>query len=249
MITIPIVCCSKGRSHQVFTMDNLPHERVTLVVPWGEGQAYAHTYPNASVVETPRSINNLSKTRQYVLHNFPNVFMIDDDVKSVVRNWENDPKHSRVDSPDTVYDVIQQVGNMALDMGAYMFSFESIRNPLQFISHEPFKMSGYMNASYTGFLAGHGLEYDPDLWEGEDHYMSLLNAYVHRYCLIDCRYSFHTYKNWELAGGLSGIRTQQNMEKSTIILRKKFGEAVIPKLPSKLKGKVIKGERSLRFPF
>ena len=247
---IKIICPSKGRSNNVRTLRLIPN--LTLVVPEGEVEAYRANYPDVEVLGTPKHVRGITPTRQWILETFKDtdVFMIDDDVTHVRRNFafgKDDP--TTIEDVEVIEEIINQTAFITKEIGAKVFSFSKIRNPLEYNAFEPIVHTGYMNASFCGFIKGHGLEYDLNLTEGEDHYMSCLCIYKHRYCLIDNRYSFVTDGNFTAIGGCNDYRTRESMIKNTLYLRKKFGDVIVYKEPTKLKQNVNIGERSLKFPY
>lgn len=245
---INIVCPSKGRSNNVKTLCIIPD--LILVVPENEVELYSKNYPSVQVIGTPKHVKGITPTRQWILENFENVFMIDDDITKVRKNYAfGENESSTVDDPATIKEIIHETANITKDIGAKVFSFSKIRNPLEYDSFEPIVHTGYMNASFCGFLEGHGLSYDLNMNEGEDHYISCLNMYKHRYCLIDNRYSFITEDNFKAIGGCNDYRTRESMIKNTLYLRQKFGECITYKEPTALKKNVNIGERSLKFPY
>lgn len=244
---IAICCPSKGRADFVKTTALIPS--IKLIVPGSEEEDYKRENPNTEVIGTPPEVRGITKTRQWILDNFEEVFMIDDDVTKVQKNFENDSSQAFVTEVDKIVEIINETVYITREIGAYVFSFSKTTNPLTYTGHEPFCHTGYMNASYCGFLKGHGLSYDLSMNEGEDHYISCLNMYKHRYCLIDERYSFITDGNFKAKGGCNGQRTRESMIQNTMHLREIFGEAIICKEPTAVKKNVNIGERSLRFPY
>ena len=149
---------------------------------------------------------------------------------------------------DEIYDIIVRLYEMAKMSGAYLFGFGKERNPLMYHSHKPFQFNGYVNSSHFGVCEGHNLEYNLDMNEGEDHWLSCYNAYKHRFCLIDTRYSFFTKDNFMAQGGCNDYRTVEDMKKNTIILRQHFGDVIRLKYASHTRKNVNKGERSINIP-
>lgn len=247
--TIKIVCPSKGRADNVRTLKLIP--TLVLVVPHDEAEDYRKNYPDTEVLATPERIKGITPTRQWILEQYAeeDVFMIDDDVTSVRRNFVFGDQEISVTDPETIHDIIETTTGIARLEGAKVFSFSKIRNPLEYNAFAPIVHTGYMNASFCGFLKGHGLSYDLAMSEGEDHYMSCLTVFKHRYCLIDNRYSFITDGNFTAVGGCNGYRTRNSMLANTLYLRKKFGEVVALKGFTKTKKSVNFGERTLKFPF
>lgn len=244
---IRVVCPSKGRSGNVKTLKLIPD--LVLVVPHDEAEDYRANHPDTEVVATPEYVKGITPTRQWILDEFGECFMIDDDVSNMKRNFVVDSDKSHVTDPAMVRDIIETTTGIARQIGAKVFSFSKVRNPLEYDVFAPIVHTGYMNASFCGFLEGHGLRYDLSMVEGEDHYISCLTVFKHRYCLIDNRYSFITDGNFKSIGGCNGYRTRKDMLKNTMYLRQKFGEAVTLKSATKSKKSVNLGERTLRFPY
>lgn len=248
MSKISIVCPSKGRCDNVRTLSFIPN--LILVVPHNEVEDYKEHYPDTEVIGTPENIRGITPTRQWILDKFDEVFMIDDDVMQVRKNYVfGKDVEPMIDDPEMIEEIINDTAYITKEIGAKVFSFSKIRNPLEYISFKPIVHTGYMNASFCGFIKDHGLSYDLNLNEGEDHYISCLNMYKHRYCLIDNRYSFITDKNFAAIGGCNDYRTRESMIKNTMYLREKFGEAIAYKEPTRLKKNVNVGERTVKFPY
>jgi len=244
---IRVVCPSKGRCDNVRTLKFIPD--LVLVVPFNEVDAYRENYPDTEVFGTPEYVKGITPTRQWILDEFGECFMIDDDVTDVRRNFVVDNDKAHISDPEVVRDIIENTTNIARQIGAKVFSFSKVRNPLEYDVFAPIEHTGYMNASFCGFLEGHNLRYDLSMVEGEDHYISCLTIFKHRYCLIDNRYSFITDGNFKALGGCNDYRTRKDMLKNTMYLRQKFGEVVTMKGATKSKKNVNLGERTLRFPY
>lgn len=245
---IKVVCPSKGRSDNVRTLKLIPN--LTIIVPHDEVDAYKANYPDTEVIGTPKGVKGITPTRQWILDHFEECFMIDDDVTDVRKNYAFGKEESaHIDDVDTIEEIINDTAFIAKEIGAKVFSFSKIRNPLEYDSFHPIVHTGYMNASFCGFLKGHGLSYDMNLSEGEDHYISCMTIFMHRYCLIDNRYSFITDGNFTAIGGCNDYRTRESMKKNTIYLKKLFGDCIVAKEPTALKQNVNIGERSLHFPY
>ncbi len=248
-MSIKILCPSKGRSNNVRTLALIPS--LELVVPAGEVEEYQKNYPNVVVHGTPKHVKGITPTRQWILEEFKDfdVFMIDDDVVSVRKNYFYGEGESSINDTETIFELIREAFDVCRQIGSKIFSFSKIRNPFEYNSFAPIAHTGYMNASFCGFLSGHGLDYDLSMSEGEDHYISCLTIYKYRYCMIDNRFSFVTDGNFTAIGGCNDYRTRESMIKNTLYLRQKFGEVIQYKEPTVLKQNVNIGERSLKFPY
>lgn len=244
---VRIVTPSKGRAANVLTKKLV--EDLILVVPEREVAEYEKHNPECQVIAEPKHVRGITASRQFIIDTFENVFMIDDDIVSIRRNWVEKGEEYQVTDPDEVRDVIQRAADIADDLNAKMFGFANLRDPLHYVSHSPVSFTGYLNASYTGYLDGHNLAYDVSYPEGEDHYMSCLNVYRNRYMFIDHRYSFVTQGNFSAEGGCNLDRTKEDMLHTTIRLRKTFGEVIRIKQPTAGKKQLRQGERTVTFPF
>lgn len=244
---VKLVCPSKGRADNVITKDLLPG--IVLVVPESEVNDYREHNPDNEVVGTPKTVNNIVRARQFILDMWDNVFMVDDDIYKIKRNYADIGEDLYVENAKELYDIIQWTADIARQIGSKVFGFVSYRRPNLYESFDPFKTTGYMNSSHIGFLKGHGLRYSLDFEEAEDHYMSCLQIYKNRYAFINSMISFFTKDNFKAQGGCNDTRTVEVMKKNTMLLRKTFGSVVRMKGTTGMKRKVNEGERSLSFPY
>jgi len=244
-----ILCSSKGRADRVISTDLFPS--LSLVVPANELSEYKNFNPEVEVMGTPKDIRGITPTRQWILDSFADdsIFMIDDDIKSMVRCYVEAGEEEKIIDPELVLAIVLQTEDIAKQMGAWLWGFRSIRNPAQYISQYPIRTNGYLNTSYMGLLKGHNLEFDLSFSEGEDHYLNLMNKYKNRFHLQEQRWTFMTEKNFQNLGGCAGSRTIDEMKKNTLKLRKMFGEAVTFKQATSMKHNVYEGERSINFRF
>jgi hypothetical protein len=242
-----IICPSKGRAENVMTSKLI--NNMLILVPHGEGELYREHNPDHEIMETPEGLKGITRTKQFMMDNFDEWFSIDDDIEKIRKNYEDDEENAWITDPDYAYDIIMRCRDMAQQMGAKMYGFYYKRQPVHYQSHNPFWFTGYMNSSHFGILKGHNLYYNLDMDEGEDHWLSLLNAYSNRYFLMDTRYSFITKDNFSAQGGCNDYRTSASMKKNTMILRKTFGQAVTLKTPNTGKTKLREYERTVSVPF
>lgn len=246
-MSLKIVSPSKGRFNNYLTKEVI--NDIIIVCPHSELDLYKEFNPNNEIIAAPKDAKGIVKTRQWILDQFDEVFMVDDDVEYVRRMYTEENEPYKITDPNMVNDIIHQNADVCKQMGAKMFGFGSKRQPKMYDSFKPIKYTGYINASYCGYLKGHGLKYNTTLIEGEDHYMSALNVFKHRKMHIDTRYSFFTKDNFKASGGCGDYRTLEDMKNTTIELRSYFGEAIRMKQPNTGKKEVNEGERSLKFPF
>lgn len=249
MRELKIVCPSKGRADHVLTKDYIVN--LTIIVPYKEVDEYKKCNPELEVIGTPPDIKGIAATRQWILEQWDDVFMIDDDICDFRRNFTltNKNEEAQITDPYLIESIIKRDWFIAQQIGAKTFGYPSYRQPMQYKCQKPFVHTGYLNNSHVGFIKDHGLEYDLGYGEAEDYYISCLAIYQHRYTFIDTMYSFFTKDNFLARGGCNDIRTIEMMKENTLKLRKAFGSVVKIKIPTSVKSKVHEGERTISFPF
>lgn len=251
---LSIVVCSRSRPGKLITKNLFTGFKLIVVVPENQLEDYKkhNPEPNLQIVAHPNWVRGIGDCRFWVMSNFGDCFMLDDDTESI-RNYSVVGAGSEIiKNSEHVNDIIQNLYFTAKNFGAKMFGFGNIRNPLNFAPQKPFRFSGYINASMCGYMADHGLHYDiEESWLNtcEDYYFSGLNAHKNRFCFIDERYTAYTLGNFNSGGGCADYRKASDMEYCTTQLMKMFGSAIVPKLPSTTRKNLQKGERLLKVPF
>ncbi len=227
---------------------------IKLVVRPSEYAQYKEHYPDAEIVQLGSDVKGLPMTRQWIYDYFGNVFMIDDDSIGVNRLYIAKRKESLL-SPEEAYDLIQFTGNMAIAAGCMIFGFNNNPSQLTYNPLVPIRLSGYINTSAIGMVAGSKLYFDPLFISTEDYWLCGLNAHYYRKSYADLRFVFQCEDNFEKAGGMAAYRTGDSEKQDTLNLRRMFGDVV------RLKGKTgtgVKGKtrmagieysRFLKLPF
>lgn len=221
-ITVPIVCISAGRYERITThkaVDNL-----IICVPPNEVEYYKINCPDNEIIEQPK-LKNLGMIRQYVYEKFGNVMMLDDDMKHMLRVYEDVAANSKVDS-NTAYWIIQQTANIAAMMGVYLFGYGKWANPLRQTGHKPFYLTGAVDGKALGMLQGIDIKFNPKIVSNNDMFMSLMNAHKHRRVFIDERFAIATKEYAGQIGGAAKIRTDETEQLDFILLQKLFGKAI-----------------------
>ena len=242
-----IVCPSRSRAGNVKTLALIPD--LVLIVNSNQNEQYKLSHPDVIVLSPPDHIKGITPTRTWILENFNNFFMVDDDVVKVSRNHACLDEEPAIYDPEMIKEVIYYSYYISKKIGAKIFGFPSTRNPLNYNSHTPFGFTGYFNNSHVGFLEGHNLLYSNEYGEAEDYYISCLNAYQNRYGFFDRRFTFQTKDNFVGEGGCCEYRTIEMMKENTLKLRKTFGECVYIKQKTTTKGYIHEGERTITIPF
>jgi len=228
-IKIPIVVPSMGRAHLLYTHNVFHHDRVHICVPDSEVSDYQNAHPTLKIIGHPNEIFGLTAKRQWIYDQFPNVVMIDDDIKRVVHMEHGLGDKAHYLNPDEATDLVDRIARECKEFGAYLFGLGSSADIRNYVSPFPFRTTGWVNGGFTGLLEGSKLAYNSAIHCAEDFWISGLNAYHHRKCWVDTRYALVDIKGggtMKLEGGMSYVRTLEREKNDNKILRQFFGDAI-----------------------
>lgn len=244
-IKIDVVIPSMGRAERVLTKDAISN--IKICVPESEARLYAEYNPGIEIVTHPDSLKGLTLKRQFIYEKFPNVFMIDDDIKVLSRLYVEKGENDKLDK-DEAYDIIQYIGNCAKMAGCYLFGISKETNPLAYQEMKPIELTGVLNGD-IGLLEGSKLFFHEMAKVSEDYWISAYNAFVHRYCWIDKRFGAVGAKTFGNTGGCANLRTKDQEREDTLFLRKMFGEAINLKEDTRLSKCKHEFMRTLKIPY
>jgi hypothetical protein len=242
---IKIVIPSAGRWDIVLTKVS----DAILYVPEKEADKYAENNPEIEII-THGPHKNLAQKRQEIYDKFRNVFMIDDDIYTIVRLYTEGNNRKDTLTPDEARDLIYVTEEIAAEAGAHLFGFSTRPTPLHYISQEPIQLNSYINASAFGLLWSDKLYFSENLIAAESHWINLLNAYFHRFSWCDTRFCFSQMQKstHKRQGGQAANRTIETEKADTLFLRKMFGEAVSLKKSTSQAKLIHPYQRTLRIP-
>lgn len=232
---VKIIIPSHKRADRVLTLKAINH--ASVCVPESQEAEYRKHNPDAEIITHPDSVIGLAPKRQWIIENYPNVLMLDDDIGALQRLYlqskleRDEILTSRVD-PETAYEIVQVTADVARKMGAYLFGFSFTVDFRDYHPRKPFDLQPYIGGHSIGLLEGHKLHFPTEEMCIEDFYVCLLNAYYHRYMFIETRFGFAQEKTFVNTGGLSDFRNIDLERKGFIFLRQKFGDAIQKKKPS-----------------
>lgn len=244
-VDIRIVIPSAGRADRVLTTKAISN--ATLCVPESEASAYSLHNPGVPIVTHKDSLKGLTLKRQFILESFPNSFQIDDDIKHITRLYAGKGEPYKL-TPDEAYDVVQMIGNCAKLAGCYLFGISKEANPLAYNDMKPIELNGIVNGD-MGLLEGSKLFFHELAKVSEDYWISAYNAFIHRYCWIDKRFSAIAEKTFGNKGGCANHRTTDQEREDTLFLRKMFGDAIQVKQDTVLSKKKTEYQRTLKIPY
>jgi len=243
---VQIVIPSHKRPERVHTMQVVAD--AVICIPESQKKDYARYWGDDVLVTHPDSVVGLTAKRQWIYEHFGNVFMLDDDIRDMRRLYPL--KKARVRSRNTARDIIYATADAARQAGAYLFGFNKNPNPASYRSHKPISLTGYVTGCAHGLLEGSKLYYDTNVVVNEDFWISALNAYHHRYCYKDMRFTFMQQQTHKNPGGLAEFRNLKTEEADYKYLVDKFGKDVIRlKEDTKLRKRNHPFEKTIYLPF
>lgn len=218
-----IIIPSRGRSSEIYTKCS----DAIILVAENELKDYKKNNPDLEI-HTHNNLNRLSKIRQFAYKKYGDVFFIDDDIVSVEKLWLTSENKL---NPDGIRDLIYKTYDLAKQIGASLYGYNTDPSPTHYAKQKPFELNGYINGSAFGLNKDKNLFFNEDTVACESHWINCLNVYYNRFCFIDKRYHFRqkTNSTFILQGGQCGRRTLESEKNDTLILRKYFGESIILK--------------------
>jgi len=225
-------------------------ETAKICVPESQEIEYKEYNPNHEIVTHPDSVIGLPAKNNWMYKKFGSVFLCDDDIHSMRRMYAEKNEEQVVPKGKTD-EIVEETYQLAKCLGIYLFALSKRYANMFYDSMEPIHLSGSVTGGMYGLREGSGLSWDEHIKTGEDHYISLLNAYYHRKCLIDDRFALQQKDTFARSGGLAEYRDKTTEKETFDFLRAEFGSAVQPKNQQNQQRADKKNQfgRSLKIPF
>ena len=219
MADVTIVCPTFSRAGKVKAFGAFG-EDLLLVVAQRQLEEYKAAYPNARFDCHPDELHGMSPVRQWIYDKFGDVFMVDDDVPVM---FDYADRATKLD-PAVARAVIYRLADTAEQMGAFLFGPSDQHNPLRYQPQRPFRLTGVVRGRCMGMLAGAKFWFPEDPVTDDEMSVSGLNAYWHRFVLVDERYALPGDEY--TPGGWAARRTNKMIEVWVGKLQSMFGPAI-----------------------
>jgi hypothetical protein len=220
MTDVTIACPTFNRAGKVKTFTALGSD-LLLVPPLHQAQLYRAAYPEARVDPHPDELKGLPPVRQWMYEKYGDLFMVDDDVPQM---FDYTQERTRRLNPPEAKTVIHRIADQAEQMGAFLWGPSNERNPLRFQPQRPFRLTGVVRGRCMGLLAGAKFFFPQEISADDEMCVSGLNAYFHRFCLVDERYAMPGDEY--TPGGLASRRSSHTLTRWVEKLQEMFGEAI-----------------------
>lgn len=226
-MTVPVIVPTHGRPNDVHALAAV--RPVILCVAESQVADYEAANKGQELLVHPDTIQGISPKRQWIYEQVGEVFMLDDDCTELRRLHDPDARSTRFE-PDEAYEMIQSTGDMARQVGAYLWGLANNAIGRNYSAFHPFRTTGYVNAAFMGLFPDplKRLHFPDDPYcVAEDYYISGLNAFYYRFTWADDRFGFHQLHTFHNKGGLSNFRHMGHEERWMAELKRLFGEDAI----------------------
>ena len=246
-----------GGKIKIVVPSHLRHDRVSttkaidgciLCVAESQASLYKEYNKKNEIITHPDNLIGIAPKRQWIYEHFGDVFMVDDDVTQFARVYTESGEPTRI-AKKVAYDLVQQAGENAREMGSFLFSFSKNPMPQAFNDLNPIRLSGVVMGGAFGLLSGSKIHFNSKLNLNEDYFISGINAHYHRKCYIDNRITVRFRNTFENKGGLAAFRTIHKEMEDTLQLKRYFGDSIKLKEDTYLAKVKVAGSRSLSIPF
>lgn len=221
MEKIKIVIPSHKRHDRVISKEVVNNP--IICVAKSQADKYKEHNPGYEIVVHPDNIIGLAAKRQWCYNHFRDLWMIDDDVSHIKKVYDDDYDLT----PADVTTILQSIYDLAVEMNIYLFGISKNPRPIQYNSHSPILLTGIISGGVHGLHSPtkSKLYFNKDMINN-DFWISMLNAFINRKCLIDTRFAFIQKDTFANKGGLAEFRTKEAMEKDYHEMKRYFGDSI-----------------------
>lgn len=203
-----------------------------VCVPESQQAEYAAVAGAGRVIAHPDSVRGLTPKLNWIfehVHDDEAIVFLDDDLTSVQRCFTEPGEPGMIRDPDLVQEIIRATFILARDVGAFYFGWEASNGAVRYYTGlKPLMLTGYINGCAMGFRTGHGLRFDDRITAKNDFDIAAANAYRHRLCLKNNRYTFCQKETFVGLGGQAAHRNSETEARDVALLRRKWGAETFP---------------------
>ncbi len=225
MEKIKIVIPSHKR-HDAVTSAALLQDPIICVAK-SQVPLYKEFNPTVEILSHPDSLIGLPLKRQWLYEKFGALWMVDDDITGFRRVYTEDNYQIK---SEEITEILQSIFRLAEALNVFLFGISKNPHPVQYNAHvmAPIALTGFISGGVhgvRGYSKGSKVRYKPGVLNN-DFYISLLNAYHHRRCLIDYRFAFTQKGTFSAPGGNAEFRTKDGAKNDYLEMKRLFGDSV-----------------------
>lgn len=204
------------------------HARVEAFLPRIANHSAFAGGQRPHVLTHPDSVKGLTPKLNWCFDNIrdpESLVFLDDDLTSLQRCFVEPGEEATIRDPALILEVIRHTFVLARDLGAFYFGWEASNGALRYYTGlKPHSLTGYINGCAMGFRTGHGLRFDERIVAKNDFDIAAANAYIHRFCLKNTRYTFCQAGTFTAKGGQAAHRNSTTEKRDVALLRRKWGD-------------------------
>ncbi len=220
---------------------NVPtHNRAGMIQTYGilpnafywvheyEVERYREAHPGINIKTLPDSARgNVAVVRNYILKNQGNpdgILQVDDDVSSF--GYYEKGKRIKIKTECEIQKFILKYSLLARDLGVKLWGVNVNDDIMAYREPTPFSFLSYISASFSCFLKGNGLYYDPRFSLKEDYDMTIQQLNKYRRVLRVNKF-YYKKKSAEQMGGCAVYRNVDKEMDQIKMLQKKWGPSIV----------------------
>lgn len=172
---------------------------------------YKASIQDCRIEEYPLEEGNIARKKNYIIdwakkNKYDVVYFIDDDYGSFIRLVNGTTE--RVDDVEYIYNVIERLAVMAMDMNSPLFAVHNVPDVRRYQRNKPFLLfSSFKRGNFGIALKQSKLRFDERFVLNEDIDIGLQAILNYRVTLIDNRFGFLLKAKMGAKGGLANVRT------------------------------------------
>lgn len=224
MRSLRIVIPSHKRHDRVFAKYLV--EDPIICVAKSQADLYKEFNPDCEIVTHPDDIVGLVPKRNWMAKHFRDLFMLDDDVHACKKLYVEKGEAARIKDRKKITSIITDLYEMACMLDVHLFGFTSRISPVMYDETEYLALDKMITGCSYGVRYNKNTWWNDELKLKEDFWISCYIKYTERKILSDLRYNFEQKSTFVNAGGLSAIRNQEEEQRSILLMRKYFGDAI-----------------------
>jgi hypothetical protein len=213
---------SKGRPTSVKSTKILPS--ATLFVPEYEAEDYRRANPSTKVVAVPARIRGITPTRNWILENAGDrwVVMVDDDVK--VQGWvkllPHKVEHRKLTEAEWLVEMVK-LFEITEQLRMRVWGIATQSAPRAVYPWKPILFRSYVTASFMGIVNDGRTRFDERFVVKEDYELNL-RCIKEDGGIVAARYLYWENHHWKDAGGCKDYRTQPIEAQCTLLLKRMY---------------------------
>ncbi len=207
-------------SHKVFP-------NLLYIIDESELLEYEAVYRADRVMVVPPGVQgNLCRVMNWIMDQWENVLIVDDDYSGIGFHGLQDGKPFRkMLNPEEVDEFIEWGFNLAYEFGCHFWGINLSGDKGLYREYSPYSLSNYIGGPFRGHI-GNECRYDERLGLKDDYDMSLQVLNKYRKALRINNYHYICDQHG-IEGGCSSTRTMSREKDQNEILLKKWGSDIV----------------------